>query len=651
MKATTRAADKPLGQNLSVQDLLISIFPQVGGAKPGNLPYMAFPNLDGSQPDAYATPPLLPPDTFAAAAQLLEISGAYHHVIPKLVGRPNRVKRQIVVEESDIALARQVARCWRSFRPEQHADPIAKFADWVSAEGSAIRHLFDWWHAVFSQHGAAPAFARVSAQTNPPPWWRAAVFLMMASDEAAKGIGFQLDGTGSEAPDETETPWTSFVIAHQIVRTIEKQTERVKAPRAEGIQLDGVSTISTASPDVLAVLPKARTAAVGCTLRSLSHHLAILPPRGVARASWTPYLFGELPADEEHMNLLLVPFPFSVPIHSFRPKAQFAGEGFRWGYFDVEQEWLSNLTSAKLLEFIQALVTEAKKDCNGIHAVVFPELALNDALYLELSVELPKILPEIELFIAGQSGAASARSGNFVSVTLYQQDPTDRTRKRGLISRREKHHRWKLDRYQILDYGLEGILSPSMSWWEDIDLLSRRVDFSVVRSGSVVSAMICEDLARVDPCQELLRAVGPSIVFALLMDAPQIRVRWPARYATILAEDPGSAVLTMTSRALMTRQHRIGTHLSKGPSDRVIALWRDDTGDPQEIECPNDAHGVRLTLSGRRVIDETLDGRTDTTAVSWRYAKHKPIKIKDVVKNFSEILGADDVALQAAGTP
>lgn len=83
------------------------------------------------------------------------------------------------------------------------------------------------------------------------------------------------------------------------------------------------------------------------------------------------------------------------------------------------------------------------------------------------------------------------------------------------------------------------------------------------------------------------------------MDAPQFRRRWLTRYATVLTDDPGTAILTLTSRALMTRQHRIGTHPSKGADDRVVSLWRDDRGTTREIACPIGALGIRLTLSGR----------------------------------------------------
>lgn len=637
----------------SIGEILERMFPRNSAAGP---PYLCFPTSDGGEPDGYGGLPFLPPDMFAATAYLLELSGAYHHIIPEITGREPRQRRLVHITLKDIEAARRAARAWRDFRPDRDFDPDdpSVFKSWLAGAGSDMTMLHDKWHEVFVTFAAEPVFRPIQSQSPPPTWWKSAALLAIASDEAASGVGFEVAPPavqpGKVSDWASDQPGPSLLIGHRLASTF-RQVGNGLVRQDDGVLYYGVTSISTASEDVVSVLPKARTAAVGCTLRSLSHHLALLPPRGVARASWTPYLYGHLPPDEQQMNLLLIPFPFSVPAHAFRPSARYAGPGVRWGFFDVEQTWLKDLTVGMLAGFIGALVEEARKECDTIHGVVLPELALDQALYSELSRQLPGILPGIELFVSGQSGDAGpkGRRGNFVSVTLYQSSDDASGARRGLVSRREKHHRWKIDSTQIADYGLEGILSPSMSWWEDIDLLSRRVDFGVVRCGSILSAMICEDLARVDPCQELLRAVGPSIVFALLMDAPQFRHRWPARYATVLADDPGTAILTLTSRALMTRQHRIGTHPSKGADDRVVALWRDDRGTTREIACPIGAHGIRLTLSGRRVTDATLDGRDDPMSVSWRYAGHAPIQIKDVAERFGKVLGEDDLALQSAG--
>jgi hypothetical protein len=43
---------------------------------------------------------------------------------------------------------------------------------------------------------------------------------------------------------------------------------------------------------------------------------------------------------------------------------------------------------------------------------------------------------------------------------------------------------------------------------------------------------------------ELLRDVGPALVVTILLDGPQLGSRWTAPCASVLADDPGSAVLT-----------------------------------------------------------------------------------------------------------
>ena len=630
------SADQAPRSDTTVVEILLRLFPLRSGQP---YPYMAFLSQDGATPDPYATPPVLPPDVFAAAAHLLDLSGAYHHVVPHLPKRPTRSRRLVLIEDDDIKLARSVATSWRAYRPE-----LSMQAWLSSAEGGPLAYLYDWWAEVARDDGDRPVFLSVDSDEPAPAWWKPATMLLIAADEASRGLGFAIRGEGTEEEQGDEgVPWCVAFVENDMALAFRRQVGPIDGATGDVDRYTGVLSVSTADPDVANVLPKARTAAVGCTLRSLSHHLALLPPRGVARASWTPYLFRRSPPDEQHMNLLLVPFPFSVPALAFKAAAQRGNEDLRWGFFDVEQTWLRDGARDQLVHFVSTLAEQAKKECDGIHGVVLPELALDEASYAELSRRLPEILPEIEILVSGHSGDVTKRSGNFVAVTVYQKDQDAAGKARGLMSRREKHHRWKLDRSQIVDYGLEGVLSPSLSWWEDIDLLSRRVDFSVFRSGSVLSAMICEDLARVDPCQELIRAIGPSIVFALLMDAPQMRVRWPARYATVLADDPGTAVLTLTSRALMARQDRLGIHRSSKPEDRVVALWKDDTGLSEEIACPMGAHAVRLTLSGRRTTDATLDGRDDRSAVSWRHAAHKAVELPDGGSGFASMLGADDL--------
>ena len=137
--------------------------------------------------------------------------------------------------------------------------------------------------------------------------------------------------------------------------------------------------------------------------------------------------------------------------------------------------------------------------------------------------------------------------------------------------------------------------------------------------------------------------MGPNLVIALLMDAPQLRTRWPARYATVLSEDPGSAVLTLTSRALMRRQqliHEKSGAPSPNMNHQAIALWRDSYwGDTKELDCPPDCQAIWLKLWSSEVTDASLDGRGDATGKNWIYGKHRALKAAGADCRYADILG------------
>jgi hypothetical protein len=103
---------------------------------------------------------------------------------------------------------------------------------------------------------------------------------------------------------------------------------------------------------------------------------------------------------------------------------------------------------------------------------------------------------------------------------------------------------------------------------------------------------------------EIIRAVGPTVVIALLLDGPQLSSRWAARYASVLADDPGSAVLTLTSFGMVERSRPHGRDFS-----RVIALWKDPSRGTREISLEAGAQGVLLTTCGERATPRSADGR------------------------------------------
>ncbi len=676
---------------VTVLDVLKNLFPRRGSKQP---PYPIWPGqkiADGDQ--AYHDLPIHPFDVFAATANLIELSGAYHHIV---AGGDNatrrrfrrerlrhRSERMLALRAGRLEACRNQAKLWR--------EPVAKLGTAVPRDErderiqqliAAIRKRRDdlsdtakKWSELFAQYGSEPVFQILNAKSPPPKWWQVALELMITADEASEGVGFtpiQLDPASWSDLYWFERPY---------VRNMREEFLRRSAMRDNDAADNGIpqhrslayTSLSDARQDVACVLPKARTTAVGCTLRSLSHHLALLPAKGIARGRWYPAVDMAATLDDVELNVLLVPFPFSISDTSFHGFLGRTRVGTSFGFFEVKPDWLGredpksvSLFIDKLYAFVVDLAADAltTHQATSIDAIVFPELALRFDVYVALKARLKERFPDLEVFVSGLSDDGKGRQGNFVAVSTmpksqspspkakssrdhFTTDPAFSDAMRTTV--REKHHRWKLDRHQLDGYGLSGALNPKLDWWEDIDLLSRRVDFTVFRKNSVIAAMICEDLARVDPCQELLRAVGPNLVVALLMDAPQLPTRWPARYATILSDDPGSSVLTLTSRALMTRQHVLGLRKSEKPEDRVIALWRDDHyGVARPIACPHDCHGVWLKLWSSRTTDTSLDGRVDTSGQTWIYGKDRPLRIPNVAERYPEILGKDDVSLQVS---
>jgi hypothetical protein len=128
--------------------------------------------------------------------------------------------------------------------------------------------------------------------------------------------------------------------------------------------------------------------------------------------------------------------------------------------------------------------------------------------------------------------------------------------------------------------------------------------------GATSTALICEDLARQDEVAEIIRGIGPTTVFALLLDGPQIASRWSSRYASVLADDPGSTVMALTSLGMARRSRP-----ENATPSRSIALWKDAERGLREIELSPDADAVLLVTSEGRETAWTADGRrhADTT--------------------------------------
>jgi hypothetical protein len=265
-----------------------------------------------------------------------------------------------------------------------------------------------------------------------------------------------------------------------------------------------------------------------------------------------------------------------------------------------------------------------------VSAVVLPETALPSEVTEKAAKQLARKHPLLEMFICGvmapppkrgrgterpfpRNAAFVARFANGRAVDDYQQ---------------AKHHRWRLDPSQVQRYGLAHVIEGGRSWWEAIDLADRRMVFGLDARQAVVAALICEDLARYDPVLPVLTAVGPNLVIALLMDGPQLRSRWPSRHATVLADDPGSAVLTLTSLGMVRR-----SEAPPGATPRdCVALWSERGQSPRELDLAPGSHAMLLSLSAHKKQQRTLDIRRQRDSgglIEYRLAGSRSVRLCD----------------------
>lgn len=490
--------------------------------------------------------PRWPPDVFALCASLLLESGAYCQALsdwPPARPLHKSPSRWVPAVEKlggqwrsawaqNAKIPEPVSHCWTVLRQNWHL-PVSRIRD----------HL-DVNHAILQ--------------------------LFAAADEASAGVG-------SPHPEDQDP------------------TDEIYHFRADGLleHRDAGSTLCDEIHSSRArVLPKMHTPSSGLTLRSLSLYLALCTVEEVC-PEWV--LLGSYP-QRENMNLLLVPWPFTIVPAQFQETRAVKGEmrnmPEEFGFFSFVGS-----TKPGVIDTVQHLYESAEADMGRIDGVILPELALSAPEHKSVR----DLILEKGAFLVsgvGEPSVPGKKHGvNRVHFDLPHEDSLAQS----------KHHRWRLDPSQIRQYGLGSRLSIEKNWWEHVGITDRRLLFVSLNPALVMSVLICEDLARPDPVGELVRAVGPNLVIALLMDGPQLQGRWPERYAMALADDPGSSVLSLTSlgMSMLSRPAR-------GPRrSRVVALWKDRTGVSTEIELPENCGGIVLSLSFQFLEEWTADGRRD----------------------------------------
>ncbi len=488
-----------------------------------------------------------PPDVFAICAYLLKNTGSYVDVLREWPPTGTRALHPEAQAWSE--WAREQGKAWRAIATTKNPLPPSVTALWDRL--------------------LARKDAPLDAASRDVDFVDALLQLVALADEASASIGIPQRGSKDAFRDRA--------LQH-----------------LGGIGTAGQSTLSPLTVGAgLRVLPKQHTPRGGLTLRSLTHHLALHVGSEV-----TPYWYALPQSTSGHgINLLIAPWPLALRPSQFQPTdGQLRDMPHRFGFMS----FLLDEDPVGVTRWTMALIDQAEALGGRVDGVVFPEAALSEREYDAVRVA---VLQRGAFLIAGVLRRATKKRAapeNLVVLDALAAEPPFNITQR-------KHHRWRLDRSQIEMYGLGGTLDPTREWWEHIAVDRREVHFVALNEQLSICCLVCEDLARQDPVAELVRSVGPNLVVALLMDAPQLGVRWPARYATVLADDPGSSVLTVTSAGMvdLTRPPRAAK-----PS-RSIGLWKDARSDFVELELPQGAAGLLLNLCIEDVEEWTADGRSD----------------------------------------
>lgn len=513
--------------------------------------------------------PIWPPDIFAVAGTLIERSGCYTEAGP------------------------------RRSNPASHRLYLTEIADLVAVWAGRPEGLFvvpprvqTLWTKIVKTHGQLD----ITEVIANPVLVDDLIFLFCVADEACVGMGWDTQVGKNFFADLALASFVNVAVIPSGVPQLPYSPN---------------SLCALVPPSAVIVMPKTLTATVGCTIRSLSHHMALLPGISQCRPTWTLTNESEVTSSYKPIRLLIVPFPFNIPADSFsvtEDPVHLLNGTHTAAYFGLEAKWLKpkgkKLTASMLFDqLIKPLLKQANETASTpVTGVVLPECALSDTLAAGLAKLLGKT--GVSFFTTGVL-SKEATSGKIRNVAK-----TFVLHKKAAPHRLEqfKHHRWRLDRKQCKEYGLDFQWnSTAEKWWEDIDVSNRQLPFFAVRRNMSMTVLICEDLARNDPAMSVVRAVGPNLVIALLMDGPQLNARWPSKYATVLGEDPGSGVLSVTCAGMMDRSNDNWS----GTKRRVIGLWRSEDASATEIELPVGHHGVVLQINSRKVEQHTLDTRTD----------------------------------------
>jgi hypothetical protein len=449
--------------------------------------------------------------------------------------------------------------------PDAVTDAARRWSGWAENRDGALPGLLAREWATLRARAGAPLSDLTEARD-----WRLVVALLTLhaiADEACAGLGVARNAAGADGV--RYRTWARELLAR-------------------------TGSLARIPARLIRVLPKAGTPASGSSARVLSRYATVQVPGVEARWHRAPARGLTTRPQVRKVNYLLLPWPLRIWESDFRPVAgplqRLANDPF--GFFEFAP------ADRLDLDLADRTLAAARDQAGTVDVVILPESAVEHSEIDGLEAVLAR--HEVTALITGVRERPD-RPGRFpanwvhIGVSVGGQ---------WAHIRQSKHHRWSLDDAQIRQYHLAGALHPHIRWWEAMEVPRRSVQFVELGGGVTLTSLVCEDLAQTDEVADVIRAVGPTLVVTPLLDGPQLSSRWGARYAGVLADDPGSAVLTLTSFGMAQRSRPPG----HAPSP-VVALWQGPGQGVREIPLDRGAHGVLLSATAGPAVRRSFDGR------------------------------------------
>lgn len=285
------------------------------------------------------------------------------------------------------------------------------------------------------------------------------------------------------------------------------------AYRARGRELLArTGSLARISPRFIRVLPKVSSAPTGQA--GFSRYACVQGPGIAARWHKMPARHRGQDVTSEYATLLLLPWPMRVRASDFRPLEgsvqRLAKEPF--GFFEfAPAEGLD-------LDLLDRVLVAAREEVNSVDVVLLPESAVEQADIDALESLLRQHgVTFVQTGVRQRSRQPGRLPANWLHMGL-----NPRLEKGGALPdadgppwfhiRQNKHHRWSLDRSQILQYHLGGVLHPDIRWWEAMEVPRLRVEFIEVAEITMVS-LVCEECSsNARPGWRPPTALNPSLL-------------------------------------------------------------------------------------------------------------------------------------------